>query len=317
MLMENPALLLSISTFVIIVLLFWAVASLLSVRGKEQDVLKRAAKWSKLSTSTDASYLDEQATKKERKFGIPNFLRKADKDVKTSFYADTPLFYQRAGIYERGSIRYYQVLRIFFLFIPITALFISYYLYNLVPTQIILLITFISACLAYFLPVLYLKIIAHYRKKDLNRYFPDAMDLLMVCVEAGIGIDAAIRRVSREIFVSSPALAQEFKILSLELKAGKSRSECLKNLAIRTNLADVNNLVSLLIQAERYGTGIANALRIHAEEMREKRYSTLEELAAKLPVKLVIPLVLCIFPALFVVIIGPAIITIYHNLIER
>ena len=143
------------------------------------------------------------------------------------------------------------------------------------------------------------------------------MDLLMVCVEAGMGILQTNRRVSKEIHINSPEFAKEFKILSLELKTGKPRNVCLKNLALRTDLPDVDILVNLLIQAEKYGTGIANALRIHAEEMRQKRYSRLEELAAKLPVKLVVLLVLFIFPALFVVIVGPAAIRIFRVLIER
>ena len=131
-----------------------------------------------------------------------------------------------------------------------------------------------------------------------------------------MGIDSAIRRVSQEIYITSPELAKEFKILSLELKTGKSRNSCLKNLAKRSDLPDVDNLVSLLIQAEKYGTGVANALKIHAEEMRQKRYSRLEELAAKLPVKLVVPLILFIFPAFFVVIAGPAAIQVLRIIIQ-
>jgi tight adherence protein C len=162
-----------------------------------------------------------------------------------------------------------------------------------------------------------LRVVTHYRKKELYRTFPDAIDLLMVCVEAGMGVDAAIRRVSKEIFITSPELAKEFEILSLELKSGKSRNECLKNLALRTDLGDIDNLVSLMIQAEKYGTGVANALKIHAEEMRQKRFSRLEQLAAQLPVKMTVPLILFIFPAFFVVIIGPAAIQVFRNIIER
>jgi tight adherence protein C len=184
-------------------------------------------------------------------------------------------------------------------------------------TSTILLIILVSAAVGYYLPVLWLKIVARGRKKELNRTFPDAMDLLMVCVEAGLGIDSAISRVSQELYVSSPELAKEFKILSLELKTGRSRNSCLKSLAQRADLPDVNNLVSLLIQADKYGTGVASALRIHAEEMRQKRYSRLEELAAKLPIKLTLPLILFIFPAFFVVIMGPAAIQVLRVIIQR
>jgi tight adherence protein C len=150
------------------------------------------------------------------------------------------------------------------------------------------------------------------RKQEFEKAFPNAMDLLVVCVEAGMGFDAAIARVSLEMDLTSPMLAREFKILSLELKTGKPRNECMGNLAKRICLPDVDNLVNLLVQAEKFGTGIAHPLRIHAEEMREKRYNRMEELAAKLPVKLSFPLVLFIFPAMMIALIGPAIIQVYR-----
>lgn len=315
--MENSALLLSLSTFVVIILLFLAFSLLLSSRRKELNVLKRAAKWSELTTSPNFPVLPEQGTKKSRRFDLSGLFRKSTKTSNTSYYADTPLFYQRAGIYDRNSIRSYQTLRILLFLTPIVMLAVYHYFYHHVLDQMTLLVTLIVTSIAYYLPILWLRIITHYRKKDLYRSFPDAIDLLMVCVEAGMGVDAAIRRVSREIFITSPELAKEFKILSLELKTGKSRNECLKNLALRTDLSDIDNLVSLMVQAEKYGTGVANALRIHAEEMRQKRASRIEELAAKLPVKLVVPLILFIFPALFVVIVGPAAIRIFRVLIER
>lgn len=315
--MEITALLLSISSFIVIILVYLALTSFLSSRQKEQNVLKRASKWSSLSVSSEDSIAADQSDPKSWKFSLPNFFKKSNKNTTASYFADTPLFYQRAGIYDRKAIRSYQALRVILLVAPFIVLALAYYLYNQVLNQKTLLMTVAASGFAYFLPVLWLKAVAYYRKKDLYRTFPDAIDLLMVCVEAGMGVDSAIKRVSKEIVVASPELAKEFKILSLELKAGKSRDVCFKNLAMRTDLKDVDSLVSLMVQAERYGTGVANALRIHAEEMREKRINRLEELAAKLPVKLVVPLVLLIFPALFVVILGPAIIQIFRSLIQR
>lgn len=315
--MENPALLLSIATFVVIILLYVALSLFLSSRRKEQDVLKRAAKWSDLSKSHDVSDLPEPDTKKNRRFGLPNFLRKRAEGENPSYFADTPLFYQRAGIYDRKSIRSYKALRGVLFLAPIILVLLSNSLYHRDLDGVTLLVTLVIACAGYYLPVLWLRIIAHYRKKDLYKTFPDAIDLLMVCVEAGLGVDAAIRRVSQEIYITSPELAKEFRILSLELKTGKSRNACLKNLALRTDLSDVDNLVRLMIQAEKYGTGVANALRVHAEEMRQKRYSRLEELAAQLPVKLTIPLILCIFPAFFFVIAGPAAIQVFRVILQR
>lgn len=167
------------------------------------------------------------------------------------------------------------------------------------------------------LPVWWLRLRTRWRKNQLNRTFPDAIDLLMVCVQAGMGLDSAINRIGREIHVTSPELAKEFKILSLELKTGKSRNECLRNLAQRTDLPDIDNLVNLLIQADKYGTGVAQALEVHAEEMRQKRYARIEEMAAKLPVKLTLPMILFIFPALFVVIMGPAMIQVFRVFLNK
>lgn len=315
--MELSALFLPLSTFIVILLLYFAVASFLSSRRKDQNVLKRAAKWSELSKSHDAYPSPDRDESKTRRFNLKELFRKPTSDPTTSYYADTPLFYQRAGIYDRKSIRSYQVLRVLLFLAPIITLLLSYYLYQQTLDGVTLLFTLLIVCIGYYLPVVWLRVVAHYRKKELYKTFPDAIDLLMVCVEAGLGVDAAIRRVSKEIHITSPELAKEFKILSLELKTGKSRNSCLKNLAIRTDLSDVDNLVRLMIQAEKYGTGVANALRVHAEEMRQKRYSRLEELAAKLPVKLTIPMILFIFPAFFFVIAGPAAIQVFRVIIQR
>jgi tight adherence protein C len=315
--MKDLALILSISTFIVIILLYLAISSLLSYRKKERNVLKRAAKWSEPAKSPAGGTVPDQVGKKSGRFGLGNFLKKSTKCPNTSYYADTPLFYQRAGIYGRKAIRSYQTLRVLLFCAPIIGLIPAHTMYNRGLDGMTLLVTLVIVAIAYYLPVLWLRVVAHYRRKELYKTFPDAIDLLMVCVEAGMGVDAAIRRVSREIYITSPELAKEFRILSLELKTGKSRNTCLKNLALRTDLSDIDNLVSLMIQAEKYGTGVANALRIHAEEMRQKRFGRLEELAAQLPVKLTVPLIFFIFPAFFVVIAGPAAIQVFRVILER
>ncbi|CAG36257.1 type II secretion system F family protein [Desulfotalea psychrophila] len=281
----------------------------------EQDIVTRAQKWCKRYSNGNG-----KAKANERGghtiwtvLGLPGAKMKAGTE---SIYSGTPLFYQRAGIYDSTSLRSYQLLRYFLLVLPLLLLTISHVVGFRTFTERLLAFAIFAGIFGYFLPVFRLKIRGHYRRKELDRTFPDAIDLLMVCVEAGMGIDSAIRRVAQEIHITSPELAKEFKILSLELKTGKPRNECLKNLAKRTNLRDIDNLVSLLIQAQKYGTGVANALRIHAEEMRQKRYSRLEEMAAKLPVKLVIPLIFFIFPALFLVILGPAMIRVFRVIIQ-
>jgi len=148
------------------------------------------------------------------------------------------------------------------------------------------------------------------RRQKFSEGFPDAMDMFVVCVEAGLGLDAAIQRVGEEMAYSHPELGVEFSILSLELRAGKSREDALRALAERVGIDEVHQLATLLIQAEHFGTSIADALRIHADEMRTLRIQRAREKAAKLPVKLIFPIIFLIFPALFLIILGPAVIRI-------
>lgn len=312
---NNSPLILAISTFTAIILLYLAVSSFLAARQTKKDIGRRAAR---LSGNIDRPEPGILRKEKNTGKGLLSFFRfgKNRKKEDTSIYADTPIFYQRAGIYNSSTIRFYQVMRVSLLLAPLVLLFISYLASNRPLNAAIVIGIIALSYIGYILPLIWLRIVAAKRKKELNRTFPDAMDLLMVCVEAGMGIDSAIRRVSQEIHTTSPELGKEMKILSLELKTGRSRNSCLKNLARRADLPDVENLVSLLIQADKYGTGVTQALKIHAEEMRQKRYSKLEELAAKLPVKLTIPMILFIFPAFFVVIAGPAAIQVLRIIIQ-
>lgn len=145
------------------------------------------------------------------------------------------------------------------------------------------------------------------RQKEFRRTLPDALDLMVVCVEAGLGLNQALVRVGEEMERVSPDLAEEFTLVSLEIRAGTSREEALRNLGERTGTPDVRALVSMLIQTDRFGTSIADALRVHAEELRSKRQQSAEEEAAKITVKMLIPLVIFVVPAIFIVILGPAV----------
>jgi len=145
------------------------------------------------------------------------------------------------------------------------------------------------------------------RQDELQRALPDALDLMVVCVEAGLGLNQALVRVGEEIDRVSRALSEEFVLVSLEIRAGTPRDDALRHLGERTGLSEIRSFVSMLIQTDRFGTSIAHALRIHADESRTKRRQHAEEAAAKLAVKLLIPIVLFIFPSLFIVILGPAI----------
>jgi tight adherence protein C len=163
-------------------------------------------------------------------------------------------------------------------------------------------------------PNLWLSLRTSRRQDEFLRSFPDALDLLVVCAEAGMGLDAAMKRVGDEMQFSSKVLSDELALLSLEMRAGKERRDAMRSLADRLDLDDVNSWVTLLIQTDKFGTSIAQALRVHSDLMRTKRAQRVEELAAKLPVKLLFPTILCIFPSLFLVIMGPAVVRIWRML---
>ena len=172
----------------------------------------------------------------------------------------------------------------------------------------LILIYMVGAACGYYAPVVWLRRAIAARKEALQRAIPDALDLMVVCVEAGLGLDQAINRVGEEVARTHPELSDELHLLSLELRTGVSRQEALRNLAQRTDLEDVKNLVALLVQTDRFGTSIGQALRVHADSMRTTRRLKAEELAAKLPVKLLLPLIFFIFPSIIIVVIGPAVI---------
>ncbi len=151
------------------------------------------------------------------------------------------------------------------------------------------------------------------RQKEVQLALPDMLDMLVVCVEAGLGLNQALVRVSDEIEHVSPIMSEQLAMVNLEMRAGTPRDEALKNFAERTGLVDIRSLVSMLIQTDRFGTSVANALRVHSETMRTKRRQRAEEAAAKTTIKLVFPLVLFVFPAMFVVVLGPSALAIFRT----
>jgi len=153
------------------------------------------------------------------------------------------------------------------------------------------------------------------RKDRIHRALPDAVDLLVVCVEAGIGLDQALMRIGQENRKTYPDLSDELRRLNIEVNAGQTRVEAMRNLARRTGVADLKALVAVLIQTERFGTSVARALRVFSDTLRTKRRQYAEERAAKMAVKMIPPLVLFVFPSIFVVVAGPAVIRIYQELL--
>ncbi|SEK16473.1 MULTISPECIES: type II secretion system F family protein [unclassified Variovorax] len=172
--------------------------------------------------------------------------------------------------------------------------------------MVMLLWLAVAALVGCYLPNLVLFMHIRRRRREIFENFPDAADLMLVCVEAGLGLDAGLAKVTEEIQVKSVALAQELHWTNLEMRAGGTREKSLRNLAVRTGVEEIGVFATMLTQADRFGTSIGESLRVFSEDLRHKRQIRAEELAAKVPTKMLLPLVLCIFPCISLVILAPA-----------
>jgi tight adherence protein C len=172
----------------------------------------------------------------------------------------------------------------------------------------------LAALVGSYLPNVFLRVARQRRQREIFEHFPDATDLLLVCMEAGLGLDAALTRVAQEIRLSSKALADELQLTLLELRAGQAREQALRHLALRTGVEEIATFALMLKQADRFGTSIGDSLRVYSDELRHKRMVRAEEVAARVPTKMLLPLVLCIFPSIIMVVMGPAAIQIVRTL---
>ena len=179
----------------------------------------------------------------------------------------------------------------------------------------ILFVLVSASAVGYYLPNLFLRYKIADRQREIFESFPDALDLLIICVESGLGLDQAIAKVATEIDIKSKVLAQELQLVLMELRSGFSRETALRPLALRTGLEEIDLLVAMMIQADRFGTSMGDSLRVHADNLRTKRRQRAEEAAAKIAVKLLMPLIFMIFPTLMLVLVGPAMIQIYRVLL--
>jgi tight adherence protein C len=164
----------------------------------------------------------------------------------------------------------------------------------------------LSATVGYYSPNMALHRLASRRKREIFETLPDALDLLTVCVEAGLSLERAFVKVAGEIHIKSVTLAQELQIVLMEMRAGFTKEKALRNFALRSGVDDVDTLVAMLIQSERFGTSVGDSLRVYSENLRNKRRTMAEECAAKIGLKLLFPLIFCIFPTLLMVLLGPA-----------
>lgn len=218
----------------------------------------------------------------------------------------------KAGIYTPSSVRLMQGAKV----ISLGGGLLGGYLAGL-RLDMFWMALALGGLFGYLAPTVWLKMRVRENQKALTYGLADALDLMVVCVEAGLTVDAAMQRVGTELAIAHPAMSREFGIAHMETRVGLTRTEALKNMGVRTGCAPLQSLVSMLVQAERFGTSIASALRIHAETLRNNRQVAAEEQASKASVKISFPLVLFIFPSTFIVLCGPVILDLMNSELFR
>lgn len=224
--------------------------------------------------------------------------------------------FMNAGYRNENALMLYFAAKTLLAIVPPVILFIVLRLSGIaLPMPRMLAVLLIAAALGYYLPNMILARLVFYRQRSIFENFPDAADLMLVCVESGMGLDAALNKVADEMRLKSEALAEELQLVNLEMRAGSTREKSLRNLAMRTGVEEVNTFATMLVQADRFGTSIGDSLRVFSDELRTRRRFRAEELAAKIPLKLLFPLVFFIFPSLLLVLLGPAFIQVYRILL--
>lgn len=221
----------------------------------------------------------------------------------------------QAGYQSKNSLSHYFGIKILLTIgLPVLIFFICSIFFPKMDSTSLLLFVISGFLLGFIGPSFYLDSKVTERKRIIKNSFPDVIDQLIVCTEAGLGLDAGLQRVAKDTMLSNEIMGYELGLVNAELRAGVAREQALKNLVNRTGVEEIRGLTSALAQSMRFGTSIGNTLRIFAEDLRDKRMQNAEEEAAKLAVKMLFPLACCFFPGIFIVILGPAVISIYASL---
>ena len=315
--MQIIALLISILVFATIVLLAYGLFYFINYRSKQQALIGKIQK-SGAESVVDENTSDSSGRSDNKISFALNIIERAGDLFKPK--SDDDIIHMRkslirAGYRKRNSfVIFYGVKSCLGILLPVCFSGLKFMVISTMTSANFILLVIVLALFGFYLPNIWLKQMIDTRQRKILEGLPDALDLMIVCVEAGMGLDSAISRAAREIKLSNKEVGEELNLVTLELRAGKLRSDALRNLARRTGLEEINSLVSLLVQTDKFGTSVAQALRVHSDSMRDKRFQRADELAAKLPVKLLFPMILFIFPAIFVVLVGPAAIRIIRNL---
>lgn len=268
--------------------------------GRQLDGIRRGG--------VGARELDERRRRQARRDRLRNFLEAIGSrmDVDEARDTATRRLLQRAGIRDPKFVLYYFAAR-GVAAAGLGALAAALGGVALLGVPQTVLITVAAILLGWMFPLVYVRLRIRRRQDEIRKALPDALDLLVVCVEAGLGLNQALLRVGDEMNRLSPAMSDELTVVSLEIRAGTARPEALRNLSNRTGVSDIQSLVGMLIQTDRFGTSVGKALRVHSDSLRTKRRQRAEEAAAKTSIKMLFPLVFFVFPAILIVILGPAI----------
>jgi tight adherence protein C len=291
-----------LAAMLIVVLVVYAVS------GKAVPIAERLAKLWKPPVREDKSHFRERQKEKVARWlqGLAKYLPSSAKSS-----AKTQRMMVRAGFRRPETATILKASKV-----VLTTGLLSLVYFTGVYESNPFFILLAAGMAGFFLPDIWVTIRIKKRQNVIRLALADALDLMVICVEAGLALDQALLRVAHELKVAHPALSEELNIVSAEIRLGKSRIEALRALGQRTDVDDIKALVAMLIQTDRFGTSVAQSLRVHSDNVRSKRRQRAEEAAAKTTVKMVPALVFFIFPALFVVILGPAVITIMRQFMQ-
>jgi tight adherence protein C len=311
----DPTVLLPIIVFVIIVAAVWWVLTWVSNRNSQaEDRLAR------LSRSKSLAEIDMKKEPNKNLAGIKKTIEGLGASISQNQSElernSLRVKLANAGFRSETAPAIYQGLRVFSLAVFLLPAILIFLLHDGFTVAAMFWIVLCGAA-GFYLPVIGLWFLRSQRQKEIFLTLPDALDLMVVCVESGLGLDAAMRKVTDEMKGHARIISEEFALANLQLQMGRPRREVLHDLGVRTGVDDVRSLAAILIQADRFGASIAQALRVQSDSMRTRRRQIAEEKAAKTAVQLIFPLVLFIFPGIFVVLVGPAAINIQRQLLSK
>jgi tight adherence protein C len=309
----NIMMIISAAAFLVFFMLSMGVAQAVMQRKQRQEVIR------KIGGRTKVIYQDEEDKDKKR-FSLNRIFLTLFTSIGTRLspresldYSDVRLKFLRAGLRGENVATAFLGAKIYMAIFCIIIFMVSNILfYKVLDKAVFMGLTVAIGVLGFYLPNIWLYLKSNSRRDKIVEGLPDALDLLGLCIEAGMGWDSAISRVAGELSMVNPVLSEELKLMNLELRAGKARVDALRNLALRTRSSEINNLVTLLIQTDQFGTSLVDAIRVYSDSYRTKRFQKAEEVAAKLPVKLIFPLGVFIFPSMLIVILGPPFISMYR-----